>query len=294
MLSKSTDGSFEVQVRQERVANRNNLSLNTAVAMNVCGHRVALYVRPLPNSGDGSVWIDGAPVLIRDGAIPLDNGGEVQRLGGDDYGVIWPSGDQVRVNTITVSGSQFFNIMPLLRPDHREEMIGLLGNFNRTTRDDLMGRDGTVVPAQSTYSLASNTLDRALPAVIPVGQIEDAYFDSLYRQFGDSWRVRSPESLFDYLPGQTTASFTDLDFPSQAFTLNGVAPVQVRSALNSCQAAGVEEALLDGCVFDVAATGDSGFTNAAVNAVANAITRRLGDRLVDEIRDAIPIPRFPF
>ncbi|NJL85939.1 MAG: hypothetical protein HC886_08105 [Leptolyngbyaceae cyanobacterium SM1_1_3] len=44
ILSKSRDSSFEVQTRQGRVRDNNGLSLNTAVAMNVCGHRVAVYI----------------------------------------------------------------------------------------------------------------------------------------------------------------------------------------------------------------------------------------------------------
>jgi len=39
-------------------------------------------------------------------------------------------------------------------------------------------------------SVATNTLAGILPAAIPVGQVEDAYPDNLYRQFGDSWRWR--------------------------------------------------------------------------------------------------------
>lgn len=292
VLSRSTDGSFEVQARQERVANRNNLSLNTAVAMNVCGHRVAIYVRDLPG-GRSPVWIDGVPVVMQSGAVPLDNGGEVQPVGTDNYGIIWPSGDQVRINTITVGGSRFLNIMPILRPTTQEAMVGLLGNFNGSTDDDLMGRDGRVVPAQSTYSVASDAIAGILPAAIPVGEVEDAYFDNLYRQFGDSWRVRPEESLFDYLPGQSTATFTDPSFPDQVFSLNRVSPVQVRSAVETCEEAGVEEALLDGCVFDVAATNEPSFANAAANAVANVVVREVRDRIIDEVRDAIPLP-FPF
>lgn len=296
ILSKSEDSSFEVQARQQQVVNRNNLSLNTAVAMNVCGHRVAVYVANIPDGGNDQLWIDGMPVPRTDDVVPLDNGGEVQQLGSGDYGIIWPSGDQVRLKTITVSGSPFINIMPLLRPSHRGQMVGLIGNFNGNTSDDLMARDGSIVPARSSYSVATNALARALPAVIPVGEVEDAYFDTLYRQFGDSWRVPAEESLFDYGPGQSTATFTDLDFPSEFFTLNQVSPVQVRSSLETCREAGVEEALLDGCVFDVAATGEPSFADAAANAIANELVRSLRDRLIDEVEDAIdiPIPGFPF
>lgn len=292
ILSKSQDGSFEVQARQGRVADSNALSLNTAVAMNVCGQRVAIYVSS-PNSS-ALVRVNGQPTTITDGAIALENGGEVQELRNGNFAVLWPSGDQVNLNMITVGGDRFLNIMPILRPSHANTMTGLLGNFNGNANDDLMGRDGRVVPAQSTYSIATNALDRVLPAAIPVRQVENAYFENLYRQFGDSWRIRPEESLFDYRTGESTETFSDRAFPQQFFTLNQVAPAQVEAALNTCRDAGVEEALLDGCVFDVAATGENRFVNAAVNAIANAVTRRIRDRAIDEVRDRIPIPRFPF
>ncbi|MEO1400457.1 MAG: hypothetical protein AAFV72_04290 [Cyanobacteria bacterium J06635_1] len=64
-----------------------------------------------------------------------------------------------------------------------------------------------------------------------------------------------------------------------------------------CEAAGVEEDMMDGCIFDVAATGNSSFTNAALNAVANVVVDRVTDRVIDEIQDELPIPggfRLPF
>lgn len=293
VLSKSQDGSFEVQTRQGRVDGRNSLSLNTAVAMNVCGDRVGLYLRNFPGGVATPLWIDGIPTPFEADAVPLPSGGEVQQLGSDDYAVIWPSGDQVRVHTIRVGGDTFYNIMPTISRRHSQEMTGLLGNFNGIPDDDLMSRDGTVMPARSTYSVATNALDRVLPAVIPVRDLEDAYFDDLYRQFGDSWRVRANESLFDYAPGQSTATFADPTFPNEFLTLNGVATADLEAAVDTCRNAGVEEDLMDGCVFDVAATGETSFANAALNAVGNVVVRELRDTLIDEIRDAIPLP-FPF
>jgi hypothetical protein len=295
ILTQARSTDFEVQARQKPVPGRSGVSLNAAVAMQVCGHRVAIYAQDIPDGGVNSVWIDGLPAPLEASAIPLPGGGELQELGGTgNYAIIWPSGDQVIIRSIRAGGADFLNIMPTLSPAHREEVIGLLGNFNRNPEDDLLGREGTIVPAQSSYSLATNALDRALPAVIPVREVEDAYFDSLYRQFGDSWRVRPSESLFDYAPGQSTVTFTDRSFPREFVTLNGVAPARVEAALDTCREAGVEEALLDGCVFDVAATGDSDFTNAATNAIANVVIQELTDRVLDEVWDAVPIPRFPF
>ncbi|WP_204139289.1 VWD domain-containing protein [Halomicronema sp. CCY15110] len=294
ILTQAEDAGFEVQARQKAVAGRSGVSLNSAVAMRVCGHRVAIYAQDIPNGGSTPVWIDGIPSPFEVDALPLPGGGEIQRNGGDNYAIIWPSGDQVIIRSIRAGGDTFLNIMPTLRRAQPADWEGLLGNFNGSTDDDLMGRGGSIVPAQSTYSLATNVIDRALPAVIPVRTIEDSYFDMLYRQFGDSWRIQPSESLFDYPLGQSTADFTDTAFPRQLVTLNGVAPARIDAALTTCQDAGVDEALLDGCVFDVAATGDNSFANAAANAIANAVVQELTDRVIDEVLDSLPIPRFPF
>ncbi|NJN01285.1 MAG: hypothetical protein HC816_01750 [Leptolyngbyaceae cyanobacterium RM1_1_2] len=292
ILSKSRDSSFEVQTRQGRVRDNNGLSLNTAVAMNVCGHRVAVYIED-PDGDRETVWIDGERTRIRD-AEALPGGGEIQKLSRSDYAVLWPSGDQVLIHFINISGDRFLNIMPTISRDRRNNMMGLLGNFNSSASDDLMSREGTVIPAQSSYSIATRALDSILPSIIPVQQVGDAYFNELYRRFGNSWRLTQAESLFDYGPDQSTVSFSDLNFPNQFFSLSGVAPAQIESALNACRESGVEEQLLDGCVFDVAATGNSSFANAALNAVGNAVVRELGDRLLDELNIPLPIRRFPF
>ncbi|MEM6771062.1 MAG: hypothetical protein AAF597_10795, partial [Bacteroidota bacterium] len=150
------------------------------------------------------------------------------------------------------------------------------------------------LPTRSTYSVASNTLNRALPAAIPVYEIETAYFEQLNRQFGDSWRITQAESLFDYPAGMTTASFTNRSFPNQYLTLNGVSDADLEAAIAECEAAGVAEDQMDGCVFDVAATGNSGFANAAVNAVANVVVDRVTDRILNEVDNVIPGIRLPF
>ncbi|MBE9069007.1 hypothetical protein IQ260_20390, partial [Leptolyngbya cf. ectocarpi LEGE 11479] len=160
-----------------------------------------------------------------------------------------------------------------------------------------IGSDGTALPARSTYSIATNTLSRALPAAIPVYELETAYFEQLNQQFGDSWRITQAESLFDYPTGLTTASFTNRGFPEQYLTLNGVSDAELEAAIAECEAAGVPEDQMDGCVFDVAATGNSSFANAAVNAVANVVVDRVTDRIIDEVDDVIPLPggiRLPF
>ncbi|MEO0396291.1 MAG: VWD domain-containing protein [Cyanobacteria bacterium P01_A01_bin.137] len=296
ILTHARSRDFEVQARQAEVPNRSSLSLNTAVAMRVCDHRVGMYVQDSPD-GRSLMWVDGVPIDFVDDAFPLPDGGEIQRQGDRNYTVIWPSGDQVALKIITVSGARFINIMPIVSRDRRNQMVGLLGNYNGNPDDDLVGRDGTALLARSTYSIATNTLNRALPAAIPVYELETAYFEQLYQQFGDSWRITQAESLFDYPVGLTTASFTNRGFPEQYLTLNGVSDADLEAAIAECEAAGVPEDQMDGCVFDVAATGNSSFANAAVNAVANVVVDRVTDRLIDEVNDVVPLPggiRFPF
>lgn len=289
ILTHSNDRNFEVQARQAQVPNRNSLSLNTAVAMRVCDHRVGMYIQDSPD-GRSLMWVDGQPIEFEDNGVALPNGGEIQRQNDSNYTVIWPSGDQVALKLITVSGSRFINIMPIVSRDRRNTLAGLLGNFNGNPDDDLASRSGNVLPARSTYSIATNALNRALPAAIPVYELETAYFEQLYQQFGDSWRVTQAESLFDYPAGLTTASFTNRGFPNQYLTLNGVSDRDLETAIEDCEAAGVPDDQMDGCVFDVAATGNSSFANAAVNAVANVVVDRVTDRILDEVNEAIPLP----
>ncbi|MBX2864283.1 MAG: VWD domain-containing protein [Leptolyngbyaceae cyanobacterium MAG.088] len=294
ILTYSGDRNFEVQARQSQVPNRDSLSLNTAVAMRVCDHRVGMYVQDSPD-GRSLMWVDGAPINFADDAFALPNGGEVQRLNDRNYTVIWPSGDQVALKIINVSGAQFINIMPIVSRDHRNDMAGLLGNFNGNKDDDLIGRNGSPqLVARSTYSVAANTLNRALPAAIPVYELETAYLEQLNRQFGDSWRISQTESLFDYPVGMTTASFSNRGFPNQYLTLNGVSDEDLEAAIAECEAADVPEDQMDGCVFDIAATGNTGFADAAANAVANVVVDRVTDRLQDAVNDVIPGLRLPF
>ncbi|NEQ53739.1 MAG: hypothetical protein F6K11_27005 [Leptolyngbya sp. SIO3F4] len=296
LLIDSDDHKFEVQARQAQVPNRENLSLNTAVAMRVCEHRVGMYVQDSPD-GRSLMWVDGVPIDFVDDGFPLPNGGEIQRHNDRNYTVIWPSGDQVALKIITVSGTQFINIMPLVSRAHRNQVVGLLGNFNGNPDDDLVGRNGTVLQAQSTYSVATNALDRVLPAVIPVSELQTAYFEQLYRQFGDSWRITQTESLFDYPLGLTTANFSDRSFPAQYVNINNASEQDLEAAVATCEAAEVPPEQMDGCVFDVLSTGDNSFVNAAANAVANVVAERLTDRVLDEVEKVIPVPgniRFPF
>jgi len=175
-----------------------------------------------------------------------------------------------------------------------------LGDFDGTLNNDLRVQGGAVVPAQDAYASVTQLINRVIDVPISLNQVQRAFFEQLYRQFGDSWRITPATSLFDYGPGQSTETFTNRAFPDRFPSLAGVAPAQIREATQLCQEAEIGAVFMEGCVFDIAATGETGFLAAAVNAVADTVVQEVTDRVVDAIRDevqnAIPIrlPRWPF
>ena len=97
-----------------------------------------------------------------------------------------------------------------------------------------------MIPVKSSYGQLSPALSNVLPTPIPLSTVETAFFDQLYRDFGDSWRIQPTESLFDYGTDQSTETFTDRRFPLRFLTLGSLLPAQLRSAEEVCHKAGVE------------------------------------------------------
>ncbi|NJM99137.1 MAG: hypothetical protein HC800_20125 [Phormidesmis sp. RL_2_1] len=300
LLTESQDGHFVVQARQIQVPGR-SISLNSAVALKVGDHRVAIYAQGAPD-GRSPLWIDGVPTALDRGTLALAQGGAITKRGDRHYTVDLPTGEQVAILGIRAGGSDFLNITPWISRNRQQgQFVGLLGDFNGNATDDLRSRNGQVVPSQNAYAPITQLVTRAINIPLPLNQLQTAFFEQLYRQFGDSWRVAQADSLFDYAPGESTETFTDRAFPNQFPSLLGVAPERIRAATQTCQDTGIESRFLEGCVFDVAATGESGFAQAALNAVAEVVVQEVRDRVEDEVRDRldeiIPIPlpgRFPF
>ena len=68
---------------------------------------------------------------------------------------------------------------------------GLLGNANGNSASDFVLPDRTILSQPLSYS-------------------------DLYTTWANAWRVTQADSLLDYGPGQTTATFTDTNFrPTQ-------------------------------------------------------------------------------
>jgi hypothetical protein len=297
LLTQSVDGKFALQTRQTKVPEQ-QLSLNTAVAMKMEGDRINFYTQNAPDSGVSQLRVNGKLAKLQDGGLVL-KGGVIQKRSDKEYAIQWKTGEQVAIRVSPVGNLKFLNVTVTV-PNQPRHYIGLLGNLDGNPNNDLQTRTGKVIAAKSSYGQLTQALDNVLPTPIPLSTIETAFFDQLYREFGDSWRIQTKESLFDYAPGQSTNTFTDKRFPLRYLTLGSLLPAQLRSAEKICRQAGVEASLLEGCIFDVGLTNQPDFAQAAVNALTKVVVDKVIDRAVDRVRDKIPvplpikIPGFPF
>ena len=95
----------------------------------------------------------------------------------------------------------------------------------------------------------------------------------LYHQFAQSWRISQQSSLFYYPKGQSTATFTDLAFPSKALTVASLSPKTVAAAEKDCKAEGITNSyLLSDCVYDLGLTGGRDLCLAGAEARVQAAT----------------------
>jgi hypothetical protein len=95
------------------------------------------------------------------------------------------------------------------------------------------------------------------------GTLNQRYVD-LYQKFGAAWRVGA-NSLFDYAPGTSTATFTLASWPPQnppcTIPQTPVAkPLDPKIAADLCKAIG-DKTLNANCIFDVTVTGEPGFAD---------------------------------
>ncbi|HBB30659.1 MAG TPA: hypothetical protein DDZ80_30475 [Cyanobacteria bacterium UBA8803] len=288
ILAKSTDGNFEIQVREASVPSSSQVALNTAAAMKVGNTRVAFYVKDFPDSDTTNpLRVDGKPTVIQGGSLSLPGGGTITQVNQGSYIVEWTTGERVGVKVDNFGSSALLDINPALPQTRQGQIIGLLGNFNGNPDDDLKSRDGKVLPPQSTINQVSQITQNLTNWVpIPLNQVESLFLEQLHKQFGDSWRISQQESLFDYAPGKNTESFTNRAFPNGFQVLRMLLPAQVQAAEAACRQAGVPSERLEGCLFDVGVTGNADFAKVAANALTNIVK----DRVQQEIRDRIPVP----
>ncbi|MDF9817202.1 VWD domain-containing protein [Streptomyces sp. SPB162] len=115
---------------------------------------------------------------------------------------------------------------------------GLLGNNDGIPGNDLVLSDGTPISSPS-----ASVLDGP---------------------YANSWRLTDNQSDFTYPDDKTTASYTDLTFPSNVVTLGDFAQADQDLARQACNAQAVPAGpQFDACMLDVAQTGDTNYAKAA-------------------------------
>lgn len=239
VLAKSTSG-LEVQARQ--LPQREDFSLNTAVAMNVGGDRIGIYASDYPD-GDRStpVRVDGRAVQIpTNKAYFLTNGGTIRRSG-NTYTVSWPTGEIVSAQLRNSGGMEFMDVNVQITDCSEGIFTGLLGNGNGIESDDFRGLND-----QPNMRMTAGT--------DPFGgmsrEIEQQRLAFLANSLADEFRVNNITTLFDYAPGRTTASFTDRSFPRVHRTLNEIPNDRRMAAQRACEQRGISGRDLNGCIFD--------------------------------------------
>jgi hypothetical protein len=137
------------------------------------------------------------------------------------------------------------------------ENLGLLANSGGSQVQGIAGEvpKGSWIPA-----LPAGTSVGPMPATL-----HQRYL-TLYNTFGNAWRVTSKNSLFDYAPGTSTATFTNTAWPVENATTCTIPnqavikPVSAAVAEEACKPVS-DSKLHASCLFDVQATGNTRFAD---------------------------------
>lgn len=214
-----------VQMRAEPAGDSQGLSIATAFAVGTGGASISMH-------GGGHTYVDGElRVLDRGERIRV---GEAEVLWGyfDGWTIAWPDGQLVKIFDRGDGDGMSLTVQPGPGP-----AVGQLGDGDGDPDNDFVTRDGE--------PLSASIVDE---------------FDAFYGTYVDSWRLTQDESLLHYDAGETTESFLIEGFPSFAVTMEELDPGDRADAEAACQAASVvDDALFEGCVIDVASTGDAGY-----------------------------------
>ncbi len=244
VLAESTHGtSFTIQARQAGWGN--GAAVFSAVAARVGTDRVGIY------AGQSNAFINGVQTPVT-GVTQLPGGGTISPQPDGSYLVAWPGSERLKV----YNNGSHLNIYVLVPAYQRGHVRGLFGSYNGNPADDFALRDGTPMSAPLT-------------------------FEQLYRgpnSFAQSWRITQAESLFDYGPGQSTATFTDPNAPYFWPSSQNLTPQQRQDAETVCLNAGVTQPFtLEACIMDVGLTGDVSFASGAAKVEASVLSQSPND-----------------
>lgn len=242
VLSK-IGSSFEIQARQK--PQRDDFSLNTAVAIRFFNDTVSYYADDVPDGSTHALWMNGQALVLQGRTHYLPSGGTL-RLVGKDYILSGPLGEKV-VFDVRGSGSRrFVNVTVEIPRCITSNAFGLFGNGNGNRHDEFQPNDRFASNGLTQFSGMNSD-----PFMAMTQQAEQLYQIQLTKEYAEQFRVTRPTSLFMYRPGLTTDFYTDRTFPRIIRTFHEIPNNQREVARNRCQQMGVSEAEMNGCIFDV-------------------------------------------
>lgn len=235
--------NFEIQARQK--PQRDDFSLNTAVAIRLFNDTISYYADDTPDGSDHSLWLNGEALILQGRTHYLPCGGTI-RLIGKDYVLAGPMGEKV-VFDVRGSGSRrFVNITVGIPSCTHNNSIGLLGNGNGNRYDEFQSNDRFANNGLNNFTGMNSD-----PFLSLSQQAEQLYQIQLTKEYAEQFRVTKPITLFLYRPGLNTDFYTDRSFPRIIRTFNEIPNNQRELARNRCRQLGVTEAEMNGCIFDV-------------------------------------------
>ena len=231
------------------------VSLNTAVAARVGEHRVTWEpnLSGVPDPAGLQLRIDGVLTALGPQGRELGTGGRVSPQAGGALEVDFPDGKTLMVTP------QWWQSQSEWYLNVDVSHLGLVSGESSGTGSGIAGAiaSGSWLPA-----LPGGASVGPLPATLP------ARYNTLYKKFADAWRVNDKDSLFDYAPGTSTASFTNKDWPAEKgpCVVRDSKPLEPGSealAQAACRQVADKNRRAD-CIFDVIATGDITFAKSYV------------------------------
>ena len=264
------DEGLELQARQTAVTTAGPLgpnahtglsscvSVNTAVALRVAGHRISYQ----PNARRGSIESTNAQPA---GGLLLRVDGTLVDIGGQEFPL--PSGGRLLRTSaagglqVEYPGGTVVVITPAWWAHHQIWYMNIDVRHARATE----GVMGAIVPGSWLPALPDGRSMGPRPDGLP------QRYQDLYETFADAWRVSDTTSLFDYEGGLSTSAFTVDSWPIETprscaappqpggpFSATPPPTLAPAEAERLCGAIVVPERKAN-CVADVMATGEPRF-----------------------------------
>jgi len=236
-----SEGKFEIQTRQK--PQRDDFSLNTAVAASLYGDRICYYAEDIPDGSNQPLWLNGRPLQLQGRTYFLPHGGTI-RLVGRNYILSGPLGEKIILD-VRGGNNGFINVTFEIPSCTVQNLTGLLGNGNGNSMDEFNAN------RTSNSPLMAGFVSMTTPEFSALGEeMEQRYQNQLIKEFAELHRVVKDSSLFDYKPGLTSDFYTDRTFPRVVRTFSSIPNANRDAARERCRQMGVMESELNGCIFD--------------------------------------------